>query len=173
MRKPATPSERGITATDRRRLVRALAEAKEARLYRRLQAVLLVAEGRAPTEAAHVTGLSRRAVYHMVKSYAASHEVATLRDRPRAGRPTVAPTITPARILRELDRSPLALGYRTNVWTVELLAARLAERYGSALSPRTLRRRMRQLGLRCKRPRYVYSEKEPHVRQKKGRLSGG
>jgi hypothetical protein len=72
MRKPATPSERGLTATDRRRLVRALAEAKEARLSRRLQAVLLVAEGHPPAEAAHLTGLSRRAVYHMVKSYAGS-----------------------------------------------------------------------------------------------------
>src|SRR5215207_9300839 len=173
MRKPATPVERGFTATDQRRLARALPEAREARLYRRLQAVLLVAEGRSVAEAAHVTGLSRRAVYHLVKSYTAHHQVATLCDRPRAGRPAVAQAITPARILRELDRSPLALGYRTNVWTVELLAARLAERYGCALSPRTLRRRMRQIGLRCKRPRYVYSEKEPHVRQKKGRLSGG
>lgn len=172
MRKPATPAERGLTVSDRRRLARALAEAREARLYRRLQAVLLVAEGRSVAEAAHVTGLSRRAVYHLVKSYTARHEVAMLCDRPRTGRPTVASALTSARILRELDRSPLALGYRTNVWTVELLAAHLGERYGCALSPRTLRRRMRQIGLRCKRPRYVYSEKEPHVGQKKGRLSG-
>src|SRR5215207_9334783 len=173
MRKPATPSGRGLTAADRRRLARALAGARETRLYRRLQAVLLVAEGRSAAEVAHVTGLSRRAVYHLVNSYTARHQVETLYDRPRTGRPAVARAVTPARILRELDRSPLALGYRTNVWTVELLAASLAERYGCALSPRTLRRRMRQIGLRCKRPRYVYSEKEPHVRQKKGRLSGG
>lgn len=172
MRKPATPAERGFTATDRRRLARALAEAREARLYRRLQAVLLVAEGHSPVAVAHITGLSRRAVYHLVKFYAASHEVAVLRDCPRTGRPVAAPAITAARILRELNRSPLALGYRTNVWTVELLAARLAERYQCALSPRTLRRRMRQMGLRCKRPRYVYSEKEAHPAQKKGRLSG-
>jgi transposase len=172
MRKPATPAARGLTAADRRRLARALAEAREARLYRRLQAVLLVAEGRSVAEAAHVTGLSRRTVYHLINTYTARHEVEALYDRPRTGRPAVAQSVTPARILRELDRSPLALGYRTNVWTVELLVARLAERYGCAVSPRTLRRRMRQVGLRCKRPRYVYSEKEPHIGQKKGRLSG-
>jgi len=172
MREPATPAERGPTATDQRRLARALAEARESRLYRRLQAALLVAEGRSAAEAARVTGLSRRAVYHLVKSYTAHHQVAALCDRPRAGRPAVAQAITPARILRELDRSPLALGYRTNVRTVELPAARLAERYQCALSPRTLRRRIRQIGLRCKRPGYVYSEKEPHVRQKKRLLSG-
>jgi transposase len=67
-------------------------------------------------------------------------------------------------------RSPLRLGYRTNVWTVELLADRLYQQYGCAIRPRTLRRRMRQMGLRCKRPRYVYSEKEPHLSQKKGPL---
>jgi len=172
MRTPATPAERGFTAIDHRRLVRALAAAREARLYRRLQAVLLVAEGRSVAEAAHVTGLSRRAIYHLVNSYTARHEVEALCESPRTGRPAVAQAITPARILRELDRSPLRLGYRTNVWTVELLAARLAERYGCRISPRTLRRRMRRMGLRCKRPRYVYSEKEPHLAQKKGRLSG-
>jgi transposase len=137
-----------------------------------LQAVLLVAEGRLVAEAAHITGLSRRTVYQLVNSYTARHAVEALCESPRSGRPTVAQALTPARILRELDRSPLRLGYRTNVWTVELLAARLAERYGCAINPRTLRRRMRRMGLRCKRPRYVYSEKEPHLAQKKGRLSG-
>lgn len=74
--------------------------------------------------------------------------------------------------MNELRRVPSSLGYRTGVWTVDLLAAHLSVRYRCAISPRTLRRRMRALGLRCKRPRYVYSEKEPHVRQKKGRSSG-
>ena len=84
----------------------------------------------------------------------------------------MAAEITGQRILEELARSPLELGYRTNVWTVELLAGHLGRRYECSISPRTLRRRMRQVGLRCKRPRYVYSEKEPHLAQKKGRLSG-
>lgn len=34
------------------------------------------------------------------------------------------------------------------------------------ISPRTLRRRMREIGLRCKRPRYFYEEKDPHRAQK-------
>jgi transposase len=83
----------------------------------------------------------------------------------------VATQITEARILRALQRAPLRLGYRTNVWTVQLLAERLSEQYQCSISARTLRR-LKQIGLRCKRPRYVYSEKEPHRAQKKGRLSG-
>jgi transposase len=173
MRKPATPADLGFTARDRRQLSRALGEAQSIRTFRRLQAVLLIAQGYSTSESAQITGLSRRSVYHLVKRYLASHLVVDLLDPSFAGRPPVAPRITPARILAELKRSPLRLGYRTNVWTVELLADRLHQQYDCPISPRTLRRRMRQMGLRCKRPRYVYSEKEPNLAQKKGRLSAG
>lgn len=171
MRKPAAPADLGFTARDRRQLSQALARAPQTRLFRRLQAVLLVAQGYGVAKSAQVTGLSQRAVYHLVNRYLADHQADLLADSSRSGRPPTAPKITPARILAELKRSPLRLGYRTNVWTVELLAERLRHRYGCAISPRTLRRRMREIGLRCKRPRYVYSEKEPHLPQKKGRLS--
>jgi transposase len=132
---------------------------------------LLVAQGYSATESAKITGLSRRSVYQLVNRYLADHQPDGLLDSSRSGRPVIAPRITPTHILAELRRSPLRLGYRTNVWTVELLAERLNQQYGCAISPRTLRRRMRDIGLRCKRPRYVYSEKELHLPQKKGRLS--
>lgn len=121
---------------------------------------------------AHLTGFSQRSLYRLVNRYLAAHQTAVLRDSMRSGRPTVAPKITETRILQALQRVPLGLGYRTTVWTVELLAQHLSERYDCSISARTLRRRMKQIGLRCKRPRYVYSEKEPNVTQKKGRLSG-
>ena len=46
MRKSLSPSERGFNAHDWQRLSQALTQAIEVRLFRRLQAVLLVAEGR-------------------------------------------------------------------------------------------------------------------------------
>jgi transposase len=171
MRKPTTPADLGFTARDRQQLSRALAEASQARVFRRLQAVLLIAQGYTALTAARITGLSLRSVYHLVKRFLAGHQIGVLLDQSRSGRPTVAGRITPARILAELRRSPLRLGYRSNVWTVAWLADRLGQRYDCQISPHTLRRRMRALGLRCKRPRYVYSEKEPHLPQKKGRLS--
>lgn len=172
MRKSADPSELGFSSRDRQRLVRALHSTSEVRLFRRFQSVLLVAEGRRVAEVAHITGLAQSSIYHLRDQYLQSHSVTSLHERARAGRPPVASAITTARILNELKRSPLALGLRSNVWTVELLAAHLALRYKCSINPRTLRRRMRDIGLRCKRPRYVYSEKEPHRAQKKGRLSG-
>ena len=172
MRKALSPAALGFTQRDRRRLTGALREEPDARTLRRLQAVLLVAEGHDLTTSARLTGFSQRSLYRFVSRYLEAHQVSALRDEQRSGRPATATQLTAARILSALERTPRRLGYRTNVWTVELLAEYLNERYGCVISPRTLRRRMRQVGLRCKRPRYVYSEKEPHVAQKKGRLSG-
>ncbi len=163
-----SPAELGFNAWDRRRLSQAAAQAVEARVFRRLQAVLLVAEGHHFDEAAQITGLSRRTVYYLVDRYLHWHQVTVLHDESRSGRPPAALRITRARILRELGRSPLRLGYMTNVWTVELLAHHLSQRYECPITPYTLRRRMKQMGLECKRPRYVYSEKDPHRAQKRG-----
>lgn len=137
-------------------------------MFRRLQAVLLVASGRQFAEVCQITGLSQRTVYRLVSRYLAAHRVGSLADKPHPGRPPQAPELTGARILRELRRSPLPLGYRTNVWTVATLTHRLNERYQCAIGPWALRKRMKQIGLVCKRPRYFYSEKDPHAAQKKG-----
>ena len=132
----------------------------------------LVAEGYDLPTAAHLTSFSQRSLYRFVSRYLDAHQTTALCDEKHTGRPALAPQVTAPRILRELRRIPLALGYQTNVWTVELLAMHLNQRSHCSISPRTLRRRMKEIGLRCKRPRYVYSEKEPHLPQKKGRLSG-
>jgi transposase len=149
-------------------LSKALAQAGPARFFRRVQAVLLVAQGRKLIEVTQITGLSRRAIYYLRKRYLRSHRVEDLADQPRSGRPVKAPQLTRQRILRELGRSPLQLGYRTNVWTVKTLALRLNARYQCSIGLWALRQRMKQIGLVCKRPRYFYSEKAPHVAQKKG-----
>lgn len=172
MKKAAASTELSFTARERQRLAKALSHAETARLFRRVQAVLLVAQGRDVADVTAVTGLARSSVYHLVKHYVQTRQATNLQDRARSGRPKVAPEVTDERILDELERSPLLLGYRTNVWTVKLLAEHLSARYKCQIAERTLRRRMKHSGLRCARPRYVYSEKEPHRAQKKGQLSG-
>jgi transposase len=78
-----------------------------------------------------------------------------------------------SRYSSNLGSPPSDWGYSTHIWTVALLAGHLERRYGCPISPRTLRRRMRAMGLRWKRPRYVFSEKAPHLPQKKEHLSVG
>jgi transposase len=171
MRRARTPAELRFDRYDQGRLARALDRATEARVFRRLQAVLMIARAWAIAEVARVTRLRPWAIYYWVRRYLKAHRPEALADAPRSGRPSSARAITDARIVRELGRDPLRLGYKTTGWTVPLLARHVSQKYGCPISAATLRRRMRRLRLRWKRPRYVYATKDPHRAQKKGRLS--
>lgn len=172
MRIARTAAALGFRGSDRHHLAHALKHVTMVSAYKRLQAVRLIAAGRAVKDVAPIAGVSEQTIYNWANCYLQEHAAAALFDEPRAGHPPVAPGITAARIKREFGRDPLRLGYQATVWTVPLLTAHLSRRYHCRLSPDTLRRRLRQLGLRWKRPRYVYAEKEPHLPQKKGRWSG-
>ena len=69
MRKIARGPRRKLDGHDRRRLSAALGRADDVRLFRRLQAVLLVCEGRSVTEAGRVTRLTRQSVHAAIGRY--------------------------------------------------------------------------------------------------------
>ena len=171
MRKQKSPSQLGFTRFDKVRLQKGLKTVTEGRTALRLTAVLFCAEGMGIPAVAKHLGKSFQVVYLWVDLYLKTHRVEALFDAPKSGRPLSAPTITDARIVRELKKDRLALGYHTTVWTVKALAQHLNACFGTTIHPRTLYRRMKAMGLRSKRPRYVYSEKDPNRAQKKGRLS--
>jgi transposase len=171
MRTQRSPVELGFDRYDKVRLQHALKQVRDKRTYLRLKAIQLFSEGMDIHAVAKFTNKTVRIIYQWIRTYLKKHQACALFDGPRSGRPRAAPTVTEKRILRELKHNPLKLGYNTTVWTVALLAKHLSNRYGCNISARTLRRRMKQIGLRCKRPRYVYSEKHPHRAQKKGLLS--
>lgn len=171
MRTPKTPEELGFNRYDKQRLERSLHKAPDKRAFQRIQAVQLFAQGMDIHTVAKIASSSVRAVYKWIRLYLKDHQTHILHDAPRTGRPVVAPKITAKQILEEIKRNPLDLGYNTAVWTAKLLASRLSERLECKISSLTMYRRMKQIGLRCKRPRYVYSEKDPNRAQKKGLLS--
>lgn len=171
MRMQKSPTEFGFDHYDKGRLQRALKKVADKRTFLRLKAVLLIARGMHVQAVANLLDKSIQIVYQWTRLYLKSHRPDLLYDRPKTGRPLSAKEVTDKRILLELKRNPLSLGYNTTVWTVALLAKQLNARYRCNIKPRTLYRRMKQIGLRCKRPRYVYSEKDPNRTQKKGRLS--
>lgn len=168
MRKQKSPAEFGFNRFDKLRLCQAMNGVTDKRTFLRLKAVLLCAEGMAVPVVAKLLDKSFQIVYRWIDLYLKQHSAAALLDAPRSGRPRSAQRITNGRILKELKRNPLKLGYQTTVWTVAILASHLSELYGCKIRPFTLYRRMKAMGLRCKRPRYVYSEKDPHRAQKKG-----
>jgi len=170
MRRAKNLTERGFDPYDERRLSRALHDVREVRAYRRVQAVLLVAQGRTVPDAAEIAGVKPWAVYAWIRTYLQAHDPDSLQDAPRSGRPRAAPAITDRRIEQEFRCDPMRLGYNSTGWTVALLADHLCQKYGPGLSVRTLRRRMHELGLCWKRPRYTYANKDPNRAQKKGGL---
>ena len=164
-----------LTTGERTRLRQAMKQAASARLYRRLQAVLLAGEGASATRIATVTGSSVRSVQGWCATWRCSkehrHPQKALAEKPRLGRHPVVPALDRARLLAELAKDPLSLGYAATNWTVPLLAAHLRQRCRLPINAHTLRRRLRAAGLRWKRPRFVFVDPAPHVAQKKGRSS--
>jgi transposase len=156
---------------DRRRLAKAMSSASEPYLFQRAQAVLRVAEGYTMTEAASLAGVDRASVYRWTQRYWAARNPQDLTDAPRSGRPRIAPVLTEKRLARILVRNPRQEGYQATSWTVPLLVTHLRQHYRCSLSEDTLRRRLHEYEYRWKRPRYVFHERDPHVAQKKGRLS--
>ena len=162
MGRNASTTAATFTRADRRRLERALRAATLARVYRRLEAVLLVAEGHAVGTAARQVRVHRGSVRRWVAAYGRTRDPTALQDRPRRGRHRTAPALAAGVIAAALAEDPRALGYRATTWTVPLLAQHLAAHQGCVVSERTLRRRLHELGYRWKRPRYAYSGRPAH-----------
>jgi transposase len=140
--------------SDLPRLADALRQTKGTKLHQRVLALRLVATGRSVSATARFVHCSRQAVYHWLKRYGRHHRIADLRAVPCSGRPKQAPVLTDARILKELRRGPTVLGYSALTWTVPLMTGHLQRRYRCRVSPWTVRRRLKRMGVKWKRLRY-------------------
>src|SRR3954470_15650189 len=91
---------------DRKLLAAAWATAREARVYRRVEALLLVAEGQTVADAARRCHVDCSSVHRWVGQYGAGGEPPALRDRPRSSRPRQSSRLTPRRLAAVLARAP-------------------------------------------------------------------
>ena len=159
-----------FTRHDRRRLAAALRRARDARHYRRLQAVWLVAQGYSARTVADLLKASRRWITKVLAVYRRRRCPADLAEAKRSGRPRVASGLSAEQLTALLRTDPQTLGYAASGWTAPLLAAHLRRSGIGPLSVWTLRRRLHAAEFAWKRPRYVFAQKEPHRAQKKGPL---
>jgi transposase len=67
-----------------------------------------------------------------------------------------------------IRQDPQQWGYRAWGWTAVLLQCHLERQQGIKVSIATIRRQLRRLGDRWKRPRYVLARGDPFWRQAKG-----
>lgn len=140
----------------------ALSRQTVGRVALRAQMVLLSARGYAVPAIATIHGCGPDVVRLWLHRYQA-HGSAGLRDRPRSGRP---PTDPLARQIVDVQASqpPPCSGHVQSCWTVALLTAFLAVRFGLALSTATVRRHLHATGWRWRRPRLAPAGTRPAKR---------
>ena len=165
----ASSKPASFSGHDRRRLALTLKRTSDVRLFRRVQAVLRIAEGDSIRSVARSLRVSGRSVQRWVEIYRQRRCPEDLLDALRSGRPCAAQELKEALLAEVLAQDPRTLGYRATNWTVPLLATHLQQACGCPVSARTVRRRLQEFDYSWKRPCSVFSERAVAVGQKKGR----
>ena len=153
---------------ERAQLAEAASKQKRVRTWRRIRAIELLAEGRRPEAVAEALGCARSSVYAWAKAW---REMGLwgLKEGSRSGRKRSLQgraEVLLEELLKEGD--PQKRGYRSSGWTVPMLKSELAKG-GYVVSERTVRRTLKRLGFRWKRPKYVLGRPDPDHESKKGR----
>ena len=138
---------------DERRVLRDLAHAEVGRVSERIRMVLLSARRYPVPQIAAIFECDEATVRHWLARFEAEG-VDGLRDRPRSGRPPKAGAATRAALAEAVAQPPGRAGHLAGFWTVAMLTLHLTAVLGCALSPTTVRRRLRALDYRWRRPRH-------------------
>jgi transposase len=164
--KEIPPMRLEVTESQRTALEAAAAAEPGVRRWRRYRAVLLLAEGHAPAAVAHALGCSRASVYAWAARWRRAG-VAGLREGDHGGGRIKLGAGGEAALASLVGSDPQARGHQATGWTVPLLRTELA-RGGVAVVERTIRRALKRLGYRWKRPQYVLGRPNPDYAAKKG-----
>lgn len=143
----------------------------DARLLKRAQALLWLDQDESVTAVSRRQGVSRETIYSWVRSFQERRYeplTARLQNHSRSGRPPKKSQAVKALVQQVVDTDPLQLGYRSPLWTAPLLRRHLKQTQNMEVSERTIRRTLRDMGYRYKRPRYVLARRSPTWRQAKG-----
>jgi transposase len=151
-----------------RRTLRALARGeRRVRVWRRYQALLLLAGGQAPEGVAAALGCGRTSVYGWATAWRRAGAAGLGPSPGRGGRRRGLAGAGEALLDARLRADPHAHGYQATGWTVPLLLAELRAA-GYAVGARTVRRTLHRLGWRWKRPKYVLGRPDPAYQEKRG-----
>ena len=136
-----------------------LKQTKEARVFRRAQAVREVVTGQRLQTVSDTLHFPSSALRQWVHRFA-HHGVQSLVDRPRSGRPPKVTDALAHHLNRLVDQDPLQHGSNHSQWSCQELASTLARQTGVQLSRESVRavlKKRRQLqpahGAACSRPR--------------------
>lgn len=137
-----------LSTSERQALASALRDALklslEARFLHRLHCVQLVARGSKPQEVANTFNDDPSSVARWVRHFK-EFGVEGLRDDQKSGRPAGLTPDQSQTLQRQLNQSPVAVGYADNSWSGKLLVLHVEKQYGLNLSVRQCQRLLRRL----------------------------
>ena len=154
------------TAAQRAELEAAVGAAQRTRAGKRCQAVLLLAEGEAPAAIARSLRCHASSGYGWATAWR-EEGLAGLRGGPHPGAGRRLDAAGEAVLTGLLAADPQTRGHHATGWTVPLLRSEPAQA-GYPSSARTVRRALRRLGSRGKRPQYVLGRPDPAYAAKRG-----
>lgn len=160
-----------LTSQESAQLCELIGITEQARILRRAQALLWLAEGDSPPEVAERLGVSRQTLYNWASRFQDRGDLPLgerLADGPRSGRPRTAQGIIDPLLAEILDDDPRAWGYHATVWTAPLFQHYLADVHAITVSRPSVSAALDRLRLRWKRPRHRLAQRPATWRQAKG-----
>lgn len=154
-----------LSEAQRTELEAAAAAAKEVRRWKRYRAVLLRGEGLTVAAVAGALRCSLASVYAWTAKWRAGG-AAGLREGDHGGGQAKLGAGGETALAALLAEDPQARGHQATGWTVPLLRTELALA-GYRVGERTIRRALKRLGYRWKRPRYILGRPDPDYAAKK------
>lgn len=160
-----------LTDSQRRELQHLACRGRDARMVRRAQGLLWLDQGEHPIAIAHRLGVTREAVYSWARRLRGMVDrplAQGLRDQPRSGCPRRKRHAVEELVEQVMDARPSEYGYQAEGWTATLIHYHLQAKQAIEVSETTVRRCLKGMGYRWKRPRYVLARRDPFWRQAKG-----
>ncbi len=158
MGRPATLFVPTLRKKRRERIEKAVSKAEDARFRDRLRAVLWSEQRMSVPQIAGLLGKDPSTVFLWIKDYL-RFGFEGLRLGKSPGRTRSIDAEAEAALTQALDTSPRDLGYRFNTWTTLTLTEHLYQAVHVRVHPETLRRTLKRLGYRYKRPKLSLKHK--------------
>ena len=155
-----------LTPEQRAELEDAAAHARQTRSWKRYRALLLLADGQTIPHVCRTLACGQSTVYRWVAVWR-TEGVKSLAEGPHRGRAHRLDAAAEQVVRDLLSADPQAQGHHATGWTVPLLLGELTRR-GWVVHEHTLRRTLKRLGYRWKRPQYVLGRPDPAYAEKKG-----
>lgn len=147
-----------LSLWQRRRLRQIRDHPPSSRVAKRAICLLLSAQAASNGAITQATGLCSDAITDVRRRWRV-HGLASLKDRPRCGRPSSITAAYRRELRKALRIGPRAYGYIFTVWSVARLNAHLKKMTGISLSESRLRQLMRAEGFVYRRPKHTLKGK--------------